>query len=64
MSLQVGEAFATDHGHEPFDHGFGSELLGSLKMHDCTREQLGPSASPFTLVLRQAWRRQANPHVP
>ena len=25
---------ATDHGHEPFDDGFVSELLGSLKIHD------------------------------
>jgi MFS family permease len=62
-SLQVGEAFLLRTTGTNLSRRFGSELLGAqdARLH---KGALGPSASPFTLVLRQAWRRQANPHVP
>src|SRR5260370_41840288 len=46
--------FATDHGHEPFNDGFMSELLGSLKKHDFRKgadwsDQRCRPASPFNL---------------
>jgi MFS family permease len=62
-SLQVGEAFLLPTTGTNLSRRFGSGLLGAqdARLH---KGALGPSASPFTLVLRQAWRRQANPHVP
>ena len=46
--------FATNHGHEPFDDGFASGFLGSLKIHDfrkgadCSDQRCQP-ASPSNL---------------
>jgi hypothetical protein len=61
-SLQVGEAFLLRTTGTNLSMTVSGANFLALKMHDCTR--VGPSASPFTLVLRQAWRRQANPHMP
>jgi enoyl-CoA hydratase/carnithine racemase len=42
--------FVTDHGHEPFDDGYVSELLGSLKIHDFRKGAAGstmPAGKPL-----------------
>ena len=63
-SLQVGEAFLLRTTGTNLSMTVSEANFLALKMNDCTRERLASRASPFTLVLRQPWRRQANPHVP